>query len=80
MIFLAVATLLREIPSKKGKKGKIEGISLNKVATAQNINNWVNNFLKTLLRMIHAKFILYDVVATSLFFCVISQKKGFFFL
>ena len=74
-----VATLLREIPSKKGIKGKTEGISLNKVATAQNIKNRVDNFLEKLIRMIHAKFqtsmtMLQRVDA----FCVISQKKGFF--
>ena len=38
-IFWAVATLLREIPSKKVKKGKTEGISLNEMATTQNIKN-----------------------------------------
>ena len=36
------------IPSKKGKKGEMEEISLNKVATAQNIKNRVGNFFKTL--------------------------------
>ena len=56
-----------------------EGISLNKVATAQNIKNLEDNFLETLIRMIHVKFqtsmtMLRRVDA----FCVISQKKGFF--
>ena len=54
LIFWAVATLLRGIPSKKGKT---EGISLNKVATAQNIKNPpASNFLETFMRKIHAKF------------------------
>ena len=34
----------------------MEGISLNKVATAQNIKNGVGNFLQTIMRMINSKF------------------------
>ena len=78
-IFWAVATLLREIPSIFPFFPFFEGISLNKVATAQNIKNRQNNFLGTLMRMIHAKFQTSMTMLRRVeTFCVISQKKGFF--
>ena len=57
----------------------MEGIFLNKVATAQNIKNRENNFLGDTYKDDSCQISdIYDDVGKVETFCVIPQEKGFF--